>query len=292
MNKNKHNNRYFNSISFDIEEWYHANYDDVLIDSFQNKATNLEDNVDRLVDVCEKYRVKSTCFVLGTVARDKPEIVRKLHNAGHEIASHGFSHKLVYSMTEKEFLKELNQSKDILEDITGESVKGFRAPSWSVREDILDWYYSALEQAGFVYSSSVYPAYTYLYGIPGFSQNAHYPEINGARVNVLEIPVPVFGAFKKYVGYSGGFYLRFFPAWFIKYLLNRANAKGQSTFIYLHPREIDINQPRLSLNKLESFIHYFGINGCEKKLDNILSSISKSCVPISDGITKIIVDEN
>ena len=292
MNKNIHNNSYFNSISFDIEEWYHANYDDVLIDSFQNKATNLEDNVDRLVDVCEKYRVKSTCFVLGTVARDKPEIVRKLHNAGHEIASHGFSHKLVYSMTEKQFLNELKQSKDILEDITGESVKGFRAPSWSVREDILDWYYSALEQAGFVYSSSVYPAYTYLYGIPGFSQNAHYPEINGARVNVLEIPVPVFGAFKKYVGYSGGFYLRFFPAWFIKYLLNRANAKGQSTFIYLHPREIDINQPRLSLNKLESFIHYFGIKGCEQKLDNILSSISGSCIPISDGITKINVNQH
>ena len=77
---------------------------------------------------------------------------------------------------------------------------------------------------------------------------------------------------------------------FIKYQLNKANSKGQSTFLYLHPREIDIRQPRLSLNKLESFIHYFGINGCEKKLDNILCSISKTCLPISKGITKIIVD--
>jgi polysaccharide deacetylase family protein (PEP-CTERM system associated) len=291
-NNNKYNNFYFNSISFDIEEWYHANYDDVAIYNFQNKTTNLEGNVDRLIDVCEKYKVKSTCFVLGTVARDKPEIVRKLHDAGHEIASHGFFHKLVYSMTEKEFLDDLKQSKDVLEDITGVQVKGFRAPSWSIREDILDWYYSVLEQAGFVYSSSVYPAYTYLYGIPGFPQKAHYPEVNGNMVNILEIPVPVFGAFNKYVGYSGGFYLRFFPAWFIKYLLSRANSKGQSTFIYLHPREIDINQPHLSLNMLESFIHYFGINGCEKKLDNILSSISESCIPISEGITKTIIDQH
>jgi len=276
---------YFNAVSFDIEEWYHANYEDVAFDEFQNSPTNLEDNVDKLIDLCAKHNVKSTCFVLGSVAKNKPHIVKKLYEAGHEIASHGFSHKLVYNMTEHEFSDDLKLSKNILEEITGESVNGFRAPSWSVNRDILHWYYNILEENEFIYSSSVYPAYTYLYGIPDFNRYAHYPEINGKKTNILEIPVPVFGAYNKYIGYSGGFYLRFFPAWLITGLIKMANRKNISTFIYIHPREIDVNQQRLKLNMLENFIHYFGIKNCEKKLDNVLGAISENCVPFVGGIS-------
>ncbi len=278
---------FYNAVSFDVEEWYHANYNNLAINEYKDKDTNLENNVDCLMELCDKYHIKSTCFVLGSVARSKPQIVKKLHEDGHEIASHGFSHKLIYNMTEKEFSDDLKLSKDILEDIIGEQVLGFRAPSWSVNQEILYWYYEVLEKYNFRYSSSIYPAHTYLYGIPNFPRVTHYPEVNGKKVNILEIPVPVFGAYNNYIGYSGGFYLRLFPAWFVKYLICRANIKGVPTFIYLHPREIDIEQPKLNLNMIERFIHYFGVKGCEKKLEDIIRSLSNTCLPIADGIKKM-----
>ena len=263
-----------NFLTFDIEEWFHANYEGIDTSSYYSKKTNIEANVHRLMDVCVEYNVLSTCFVLGDVARQKPHIVRALFNAGHEIASHGCSHQLVYSMQPETFRRDLRESADILAQITGEAVVGFRAPSWSIKPENLLWFYQILEEEGFLYSSSVYPAKNTLFGIENFPQYPHYP----TATKILEIPQSVMNLFGNHVGFAGGGYLRFFPAWLIKQMIKKKNRAGESIFIYLHPREIDLHEARLKLGRIDSYFHYQGIQGTEQKLRTLMKEFGGSFV--------------
>lgn len=276
-----------NFLTFDIEEWFHANYDGIDASGYDFRSTNLENNVDRLIDICDRHDVKSTCFILGDVARHKPHIVKKLFDAGHEIASHGSSHKLIYPMTPDEFRTDIQASSDILEQIIGEKVVGFRAPSWSVKRDTLLWFYKVLAEEGFLYSSSVYPAKNTLFGIEGFLDIPHYP----TSANILEIPQSIMSLFGNRVGYAGGGYLRFFPTWLIQRVIRSKNNEGKSIFIYLHPREIDSDQPRLKLGWRDGYFHYQGIAGCEEKLSSLVEKFSTSFIRMDDYATKVSVGE-
>lgn len=276
-----------NFLTFDIEEWFHANYEGIDLSPYDSSSTNLETNVDRLIDICTVHDVKSTCFILGDVAKHKPHIVKKLFAAGHEIASHGSSHRLVYPMAPDEFQADLKASTNILEQITGEKVVGFRAPSWSVKPDTLPWFYDILGEEGFLYSSSVYPAKNTLFGIPGFSDTPHYPIVNGREAHILEIPQAVMNLFGNSVGYAGGGFLRFFPTWLIKREIQKKNRRGEPVFIYLHPREIDINQPRLELKGVDKFFHYQGIAGCEKKLATLMDAFGESFIRMDEYAKKV-----
>ncbi|MCJ7765182.1 MAG: polysaccharide deacetylase family protein, partial [Thiovulaceae bacterium] len=231
--------------------------------------------------------VKSTCFILGDVARHKPHIIKKLFAAGHEIASHGSSHRLIYPMSPDEFHTDIRVSSDILEQIIGQKVVGFRAPSWSVKPDTLPWFYDILAEEGFLYSSSVYPAKNALFGIPGFPDTPHYPTSSA----VLEIPQSVMSLFGSRVGYAGGGYFRFFPTWLIKRVMREKNREGKSVFIYLHPREIDIHQPRLKLGLMNGYFHYQGIAGCEEKLTSCLEEFSSSFMRMDAYAKKVAAGE-
>ena len=254
-----------NFLTLDIEEWYHANYEG-LDPVTQPQETHLEALVERLIDLCAERGVRTTCFVLGSVAEAKPGIVKKLHRAGHEIASHGYGHELVHPMGPARFADDLRVSCDILEALTGEKVLGYRAPSFSVTREALPWYYEALENAGLTYSSSVFPGRTFLYGIPDFPDRIHAPVISGQRRNIVEFPVPVV----RIAGKQMGLYIRLFPGWAIARRMARDNRAGKPVVLYVHPREIDPHQPRLPLPFLQSVIHYWGIQGCEAKLQFLL----------------------
>ncbi len=273
-----------NFLTFDIEEWYNANFNSLDSSQFENKTSNLESNVDKLIDICAEYDVKSTCFILGKIAQDKPQIVKKLHNAGHEIACHSYNHKLIYEMNSKDFDEDLKKANSLLENLIGEKVVGFRAPSWSVNEKILDWFYDVLGENGIKYSSSVYPAKTYLYGMPNFPSKVHFPVINGITNSVLEIPQSLIKVFGKRIGFSGGFYLRIFPAAFINKNISKLNMKGNSVFIYLHPHEIDVNIPKVNLSKKESLIFYWNIKNTEKKFRTIIKEHQSSFVNIKSFV--------
>jgi len=276
-----------NFLTFDIEEWYHANYDGLFIDQYKDSSTQLELNIDKIIDLCSAYNVKSTCFVLGELADSKPQIVRKLYQSGHEIASHSYAHRLVYTMSPSEFKEDLRKSCDVLEQITGEKVLGFRAPSWSVRKENLKWFYEILAEQGIIYSSSVYPAYTYLYGISDFPQEIHFPIIQEQKIKILEIPQSVIGIREKNIGFAGGFYLRFFPIWFINMAIKSKNRNEHPVFIYLHPREIDINQPKLEIKGIERFIHYHGISSCYQKLEKLLHEFSSTFIRMDQFRSKL-----
>ncbi|MGO9379936.1 MAG: polysaccharide deacetylase family protein [Dissulfurispiraceae bacterium] len=255
-----------NFFTLDIEEWYRVNYGGIDLAKCRELPSNLEATVDRLIELCEMNNVKTTCFVLGQLAEENPGVVRKLHRAGHEIASHGYGHQMITQMKPEEFRQDLTRSSKILENIIGEKVIGYRAPSYSVTKENLEWFYSTLEELGFRYSSSVFPAKAFLYGIKDFPQQMHLPVINGRRCSVMEIPVPVVSIIGKKIG----LYIRLFPSRFIIAFIERRNRRGQSVFLYLHPREIDVRQPKLSLPFWTSLIHYWGIRGCEKRVADIL----------------------
>jgi polysaccharide deacetylase family protein (PEP-CTERM system associated) len=256
-----------NFLTLDVEEWFHANYS-----GFEPPGrpaeTNLEPLVDRLIALCAERSVRTTCFVLGSVARAKPAVVRKLQAAGHEIASHGYGHELVYSMGQERFAADLRLSLDILQEIAGEKVLGYRAPSFSVTREILPWYYDTLEEAGLRYSSSVFPGRTFLYGVPGFPARIHRPVVAGVRRSTIEFPVPAV----RFAGREMGLYFRLFPAWAISRRIARDNRAGKPVVLYVHPREIDPRQPRLALPYFQSLIHYWGIRSCKAKLRSILGS--------------------
>ncbi len=262
------------TLTFDIEEWYHANYDHLGTIS-ECPETHLADNIQYLLDLCDRYGLRSTCFILGCVAENKPELIREINRRGHEVASHGYGHRQVFSMTPAEFDADLSRSIKTLEDAAGTSIRSFRAPSWSINLDILTWYYDILEKHGIQLSSSILPAQTFLYGIPGFPPKPHHPVVNGRRVNVLEHPVPVTSVFGKKIAFSGGFYFRFFPLWFICRQFKRQLHEGNAPFVYLHPREIDPAQPRLSLKGREHFIHYHGINTAPAKFERLCAFLGK-----------------
>ncbi len=252
-------------ITFDIEEWYHSNFKSLDYDKDSNNGNNIELEVDIILELCNSLNIKSTCFILGCVAEKYPQMIRKIYENGHEIASHGYSHKLIYEMNQKEFKEDLHKSKVILENIIGNTIYGFRAPSWSVKNNNLSWFYKILLEEGFIYSSSVYPAYTYLYGIKSAPQYPYRYNIDNKYIT--EIPVPVTRILGKDIGYTGGFYLRFFPYYFIKSRLKKIN---QDFFIYLHPREITSIKDKMKLNMLESIIAYYGVNSCRYKLEKLM----------------------
>ena len=269
-----------NILTFDIEEWYHANYERIDFRIYETIPSRLSINVDRLIEICDRHQIKTTCFIVGTVAKNNPQLVKKLYNAGHEIASHGYQHKLVYEMTPDEFYNDTKKSVDILEDIIGEKILGFRAPSWSVKKDTLLWFYQTLEILGLRYSSSIYPGQTFLYGIPDFPEYIHHPRLENKFSTILEVPVPVTQILGKKIGFSGGFYLRLFPSYAIIRWSKQKNKDGKPVFFYLHPREIDPIERRLPLPFLPRIIQYWGVNQCEKKLQRILDTFTPNFYPM------------
>ena len=256
-----------NFLTFDIEEWYHANYEGLDTAVFSEKPTQLPRLIDQLLDICERGGFHSTFFVLGSVAERYPTLIRDISSAGHEIASHGYGHLQVYKMTPSEFKEDLLRSCQILQDVTGRPILGFRAPSFSVTRPILPWFYHTLEDCGLRYSSSVFAGKTFLYGIPDFPDRIHIPYLSDdAPTSILEFPIPSL----RLLGTSLGVYVRLFPAWFIRRLIRNRNAQGRSLMLYLHPREIDPLQDRLPLPFLTRMIHYWGICDCDRKVSQIV----------------------
>lgn len=271
-----------NFLTFDIEEWFHANYKSVTFDGLHDAPSTLPDLVDIFIDQMSQFSIKSTCFVVGTVAQKYPKMIKKLHDAGHEIASHSMHHRLVYSLTQKEFEQDTQESCDILQNIIGSKIHGYRAPSWSVRKDTLPWFYESLSKLGFTYSSSVFPSANYLYGIDGIEEHPH--EVSPVQISrkLYEIPCSVTNIAGKKMGFSGGFYFRLLPYWFIKSSSQRINRYGDPVIFYLHPREIDINQKILALPWLEHFIHYWGVRGTLPKLERCMKDFSLTYIRMID----------
>lgn len=269
-----------NIFTIDTEDWFHANYEDNL---FQNDSTirsTVEENTEVYLDILEKNNSKATFFILGFVAKEHHELVKRIASMGHEIASHGYGHQLVYKQTPDEFREDVYRSKCMLEDITGSPVLGYRAPSWSITEKSF-WALGILNELGFKYDSSIFPFKNFLYGVDGaprFSYKANkYCEDAG---NLLEIPPSTVKLPLLNLPFSGGFYFRALPEFMISACTKKVNKENEPVIFYLHPREIDPKQPRLKLSARDALIHYYGIGGCERKFRKTVHKFN--CTSIAD----------
>lgn len=259
-----------NIFTIDTEDWFHANYEDNLFANNKEIISTVEQNTEVYLNLFQEFDAKATFFVLGHVAENHPNLIKKILKSGHEIASHGYGHQLVYKQTSEEFREDIHKSKCILEDIIGTEVKGYRAPSWSITNNSL-WALDILIEEGFQYDSSIFPTKNFLYGIPDAPRFINNPVINGVQKDIIEVP-PSTLKFIMNIPFSGGFYFRAAPRWIIKAFTKILNIQSNETIFYLHPREIDAEQPRLNLSKRDAFIHYYGIHSCKSKLKFLLKS--------------------
>ena len=266
-----------NILTIDLEEWFHANYHDDVFDPHKTYEVRIIQNTKRLLALFAEHQAKATFFVLGSVAEQHPRLIREIAEAGHELATHGYAHQLIYQQTPAVFKEDVSQAKKRVEDIVGKSVIGYRAPSWSITPKSI-WAWDILEELGFVYDASVFPIKTYLYGLPTSPRFSYHPQYNGRTLNLLEVPSSTVRILNKKIPFAGGFYFRALPYPLITRGIKTVNREGHPAIVYLHPREIDPGQPRLTLSPKENLIHYYGISGCEKKLIRVLKKFKFTSV--------------
>jgi len=253
-----------NILTFDIEEWYQANYPGLKIERENLEDRKLDEIIKLLLELCRLHEARATFFILGKTAEKYPALVPMIKAAGHEIACHGYRHELIYNLSPAEFELELEKALKILESQAGEKILGFRAPSWSVRRD-MTWFFDLLEKYGLVYDSSLFPLKTFLYGEKGIIPHPHFID------KLLELPPSTLSLSGFTIPFSGGFYFRVMPYFLIKKGMEKLNRKGLPALVYLHPREIDPDAPRLPLSFVQRFIHYSGLKRALAKLKKLLS---------------------
>jgi polysaccharide deacetylase family protein (PEP-CTERM system associated) len=263
-----------NALTIDVEDYFHVTAFERQIkpDEWDTYPLRVEGNTLRILDMLDEFAVRATFFVLGWVAERLPALVREIHRRGHEIACHGYGHQLIYRLSPQEFRKDVSKAKSILEDICGERVYGYRAPSYSITTKSL-WALNILVEEGFSYDSSIFPITHDIYGIPGGKRFPH--EISTHAGKILEFPISTFpvkvGGWQTQLPIAGGGYLRFIPAALVTRAIQSINTgEKQPVIVYFHPWEIDPQQPRIKAGLKSCFRHYLNLERMELKIRHLL----------------------
>ena len=257
-------------FSIDVEEWFHILETDSVSDNISDwdkYPSRINESMSMLLDVLDKHNVKATLFFLGWVAEKYPHLVRIAAERGHEIASHGYYHDLVYELGYEKFRQDLRKSKNILEDISGQEVRGFRAPGFSLTPEA-SWAYPALIEEGYTYSSSIYPARR-AHGF--FTEFGDQPrEVIFEGKSIIEFPMTVLDAPFTSLSCFGGGYFRLFPFAWYKQASEIIKRRNKNLIFYIHPRDIDPQQPRLDLPAIRKFKSYINVGSALSKIDRML----------------------
>lgn len=260
-----------NILTIDVEEYFQVTDFEGIVEESKYKL-RLRENLSVVLDLLNGAGVKATFFILGNVAKREPNLVKRICNFGHEVACHGYNHRLIYNQKRDEFKKDVSNAKRILEEISGNPVIGYRAPSFSITKASF-WALDILAELGFKYDSSVFPIIRKRYGIPGFSR---FPIIvkcqNG--MEILEVPISTIRLGKLNIPFSGGGYLRLLPYNVIKCCIKNLNKKLLPAIIYFHPWELDPDQPRIKAGAIATFRHYYNITGTKDKITRLLRDFS------------------
>jgi polysaccharide deacetylase family protein (PEP-CTERM system associated) len=260
-----------NAMTVDVEDYFHVAALAKSIDrsSWDQMEYRAEASTRRLLDLFEESDIHATFFVLGWVARRSPDLIREIARRGHEVASHGMSHKLVYNQTPEEFSSETYESKALLEDIIGARVLGYRASTYSITRRSL-WALDILHEAGFEYDSSIFPIRHDTYGIPDAPQSpSRIATPKGA--SIVEFPMSTAPMFGTRIPVSGGGYFRLLPYWLTRSGLAKLNGELNRPFIfYLHPWEVDPEQPRVRTSLKSRLRHYTNLDRCEPRLRRLI----------------------
>lgn len=262
--------RVVNGLSVDVEDWFQVGaFENVIArGEWDGIKTRVEDNVARVIDLFAEADVRATFFTLGWVAKRHPAMMRRIVDAGHEVASHGYDHARVFTFTPAEFAADIAKARAILEDCTGQGVSGYRAPSFSI-DHRTPWAFEVLAEQGYAYSSSVAPIVHDHYGWPQAPRFAFRP-IAGAPL--IEIPVTTAILGGRRVAAGGGGFFRVLPYGFSRWAIRQVNrAEGRPAVFYFHPWEVDPDQPRVGHAPLRSRLrHYTGLAKMAGKLSELV----------------------
>lgn len=271
-------------LTFDVEEHFQVSAFESPMrrrhwDQFSSRV---ERNTERILDLLGKRNLRATFFVLGWVAERHPDLIRRIARGGHEVASHGYAHELITTQTPAQFREDIRRAKRTLEDLIGEPILGYRAPSFTITSETI-WALPILVEEGHVYDSSVFPIFHDRYGLPGANPWCHRLETDAgplwevppSTVRIAGIRLPV----------AGGGYLRLYPFRLLHWLLSRVEATGHPLVMYFHPWELDPEQPKMSGPLLSRFRHYVNLSKTEERLVRLLQG---SCFgPIREAIAPI-----
>ena len=263
--------RVVNAMSIDVEDYFQVSAFDGIVSrsSWSEMESRVCRNTERLLDLFDEFGVRGTVFVLGWVGERYPELVRNIAGRGHEIASHGYGHRLVYDQTPTAFREDVRRAKQVLENASSGRVVGYRAPSYSITTRSL-WALDVLLEEGYEYDSSIFPIRHDRYGIPTSDRQPYRMhcgagtliEFPGSTTRIAGINLPV----------AGGGYFRLLPYWWTKWGIARVNrVERQAVVFYLHPWEIDPDQPRLPVTGITRLRHYRNLDRTERRLRQLLT---------------------
>lgn len=253
-------------FSIDLEDWYQGI--ELPISEWAGKEKRIEKGMDKIIEILEETDSKCTFFILGWVGENYPELIKKLSKAGHEIASHGYQHDKVYDMKPAEFKEKLSRTKKILEDLSGQEIKGHRAPFFSITSKCL-WGLEVIRECGFEYDCSISPIKTWRYGIDSSPDHIYRIE----ELDLIEYPCNTFQMMNKNFA-IGGAYFRIFPYRLFKKAYAENTSNGIPTMFYAHPWEYDPGHPFIKFEKKAMLTHYFNLRAMAKRTKKLLSTFS------------------
>lgn len=260
-----------NALSIDVEDWFQVSdfEAEVKRSDWEQYEGRVVQNTGRLLEMLRRYQVRATFFILTWNAERYPELVQQIDRDGHEIATHGYAHRLIYEQTPEEFRADVTRSLHILEGLTGKKVLGFRAPSFSITRQSL-WALDVLLDLGLAYDSSIFPIRDALYGI---SDSDRFPYVirDGGGRRLVEFPMSTVHVGRWNLPLGGGAYLRLLPYQYFRWGISQLNRQGKPAIVYLHPWEIDPKQPRLRVRGKRGYTsHYLRLQAMEGKLRRLL----------------------
>jgi polysaccharide deacetylase family protein (PEP-CTERM system associated) len=259
-----------NALTVDLEDWYHVcgageNGDASRWNTYESRILR---NTERVLSLLRENGARATFFVLGDIAAREPGLIRTIAREGHELATHGHSHRRVFEMSPGEFEEDLARSIDAIAEAAGSKVIGYRAPEWSIRPHTR-WAFSILRKRGILYDSSMVPLTRM--GDRSFPRSPACFETEHGPIR--EFPLTTVRCFGENVPFTGGLPLRLFPYFFVLSRIRRMNRDGNAAMVYLHPWELDSEQPRIDLPWSRRFMHYFNLPAAPRKLSGLLSHL-------------------
>ena len=258
-------------FSVDVEDYFQVSAFEKIAptSSWDGFPSRVERNTYRLIDLLAQHHASATFFTLGWVAERFPALVRAIVSAGHEVASHSYWHRRVTTLTPNAFRADLRQSKSVLEQLCGQPVIGYRAPSFSIVPGV-EWAWEILAEEGFVYDSSVFPIRRPGYGNPGSPREPYTQQAGAHTLRQFPLATAMFAGAR--LPAAGGAYLRLLPFALVNAAMRDATARGVPAMCYIHPWEIDPDQPRMSVGALTKIRHYGGLSGVESRLHRLMSN--------------------
>jgi polysaccharide deacetylase family protein (PEP-CTERM system associated) len=260
--------RVLNALTIDVEDYFQVSALAPYIprSEWETRDCRVERNIDTILSILDERKANATFFTLGWIAERYPEMVRRIATSGHEVASHGYAHRRATEQPREAFLADIKLAKFLLEDITGVPVKGYRAPSFSIGTANL-WAFECIEEAGYRYTSSVYPIKHDHYGMP---DGPRFPYRVGETLT--EVPISTMHLFSRNWPAGGGGYFRLMPYAMSRWLLRRVNhVDGVSAIFYFHPWELDAAQPRIQgIDAKTRFRHYVNLGRTEQRLKRLV----------------------